>query len=82
MGFCLCEIFYVSNDSSFISENLNLNYKLYMYMYMNFQMVDMRWGVTNEAQNDHMTSACCLKEIRNCINVSAGPNFVVSLKEL
>ncbi|KAH3837293.1 hypothetical protein DPMN_110678 [Dreissena polymorpha] len=40
-------------------------------------MVDMRWGVTNEVQNDHMTSTCCLKEIRNCQNVSIGPNFVV-----
>ena len=40
-------------------------------------MVDMRWGVTNEAQNDHMTSECCLREIKNCQNVSVGPNFVV-----
>ncbi|XP_060569674.1 NACHT and WD repeat domain-containing protein 2-like [Ruditapes philippinarum] len=43
---------------------------------VNFQMVDMRWGVTNEAQNDHMTSECCLREIKNCQNVSIGPNFV------
>ncbi|KAL3867039.1 hypothetical protein ACJMK2_044276 [Sinanodonta woodiana] len=41
-----------------------------------FQIVDMRWGVTNESQNDHMTSTVCLKEIRNCQRISIGPNFV------
>ena len=39
----------------------------------------MRWGVTQEAQNDHMTSAVCLKEIKNCQRISVGPDFVVSI---
>ena len=38
----------------------------------------MRWGVTQEAQNDHMTSAVCLKEIKNCQRISVGPDFVVN----
>ena len=42
-----------------------------------FQVVDMRWGVTQEAQNDHMTSTVCLKEIKNCQRLSVGPDFVV-----
>ena len=37
----------------------------------------MRWGVTQEAQNDHMTSTVCLKEIKNCQRLSVGPDFVV-----
>ena len=37
----------------------------------------MRWGVRDEATDDHMTSALCLEEIRNCQRLSVGPNFVV-----
>ena len=37
----------------------------------------MRWGVPDEAQDDHMTVDVCLNEIRNCQKVSIGPNFMV-----
>ena len=37
----------------------------------------MRWGVRDEATDDHSTSAICLEEIRNCQQISAGPNFLV-----
>ena len=43
-----------------------------------FQVVDMRWGVTDEMINDHQVSALCLQEIKTCMQVSCGPNFVVS----
>ncbi|KAK2159830.1 hypothetical protein LSH36_145g04060 [Paralvinella palmiformis] len=44
-----------------------------------FQVVDMRWGVTDEALDDHMTIEVCLNEIRNCQKMSIGPNFMVSI---
>lgn len=37
----------------------------------------MRWGVRDEATDDHMTTELCMKEIENCQRVSIGPNFVV-----
>ena len=43
-----------------------------------FQVVDMRWGVRDEATDDHMTSQLCMKEIQNCQKYSTGPNFIVS----
>ncbi|XP_053395163.1 uncharacterized protein LOC123524131 isoform X2 [Mercenaria mercenaria] len=41
-----------------------------------FQVVDMRWGVRDEAADDHMTTEICLKELEMCKKVSTGPNFV------
>lgn len=40
----------------------------------------MRWGVRDEATDDHMTTELCMKEIENCQRLSMGPNFVVSVK--
>ena len=42
------------------------------------QVVDMRWGVPEQASNNHSTSDLCIHEIRKCQEVSVGPNFVVS----
>ena len=39
--------------------------------------MDLRWGVTADATNDHAVEKICEKEIRNCQEVSQGPNFVV-----
>ncbi|XP_060587443.1 NACHT domain- and WD repeat-containing protein 1-like isoform X3 [Ruditapes philippinarum] len=41
-----------------------------------FQVVDMRWGVRDEAADDHMTTEICLKELEMCKKLSTGPNFV------
>uniref|UniRef100_A0A1I8FXK9 DUF4062 domain-containing protein n=1 Tax=Macrostomum lignano TaxID=282301 RepID=A0A1I8FXK9_9PLAT len=46
---------------------------------LEFQVVDMRWGVRDEATDDHMTTELCLREIKTCQRVSVGPNFVVLL---
>ncbi|XP_063218680.1 NACHT and WD repeat domain-containing protein 2 [Bacillus rossius redtenbacheri] len=46
---------------------------------LEFQVVDMRWGVRDEATDDHMTTELCMKEIENCQKLSMGPNFVVFL---
>ncbi|KAG1650116.1 NACHT and WD repeat domain-containing protein 2 [Nymphon striatum] len=46
---------------------------------LEFQVVDMRWGVRDEATDDHLTTQLCMNEIKNCQRVSIGPNFVVFL---
>ena len=43
-----------------------------------FQVVDMRWGVRDDATDTHMTTELCLREIKACQEISVGPNFVVS----
>lgn len=40
----------------------------------------MRWGVRDEATDDHMTTELCMKEIENCQRLSMGPNFVVKIE--
>ena len=42
-----------------------------------FQVVDMRWGVRNQATNDHITPELCLHELKKCQTLSKGPTFVV-----
>mgnify|MGYP006940065064 CR=1 FL=1 len=37
----------------------------------------MRWGVRDEATDDHLTTALCMTELSNCQRLSVGPNFVV-----
>eukprot|EP00111_Clytia_hemisphaerica_P016128 TCONS_00047711-protein len=44
-----------------------------------FQVVDMRWGVRDEATADHMTSELCMKELKLCQDISTGPSFVTFL---
>ena len=46
---------------------------------LDFQVLDMRWGVTDDATNEHITETLCLQEVRNCQKMSLGPNFVVSI---
>ena len=43
-----------------------------------FQVVDMRWGVRDEATADHMTTELCMRELSACQKLSTGPNFIVS----
>ncbi|GFO05233.1 leucine-rich repeat and WD repeat-containing protein [Plakobranchus ocellatus] len=42
-----------------------------------FEVVDMRWGIREDAASDHTTVDIVLKEIENCQKISAGPNFVL-----
>ena len=44
---------------------------------LDFQVVDMRWGVTDDVINDHQVSQLCINEIVTCQQISCGPNFVV-----
>ena len=43
-----------------------------------FEVVDMRWGVTDAAMTQHLTAAICRQEIANCQRLSLGPTFIVS----
>ncbi|XP_067662735.1 NACHT and WD repeat domain-containing protein 2-like [Haliotis asinina] len=44
-----------------------------------FQVVDMRWGIRDEATDDHMRTELCLREIDLCKKLSTGPSFVTFL---
>ena len=50
----------------------------YNELHVDFSVVDMRWGVTDDATNEHVTEHLCLTEIANCQRVGLGPTFVVS----
>ncbi|UJR33443.1 hypothetical protein I4U23_020888 [Adineta vaga] len=41
-----------------------------------FQVVDMRWGVSDTADTDHTADIMCMNEIERCIDLSAGLNFI------
>ena len=42
------------------------------------KVVDMRWGVPEQASDNHSTTELCIQEIKKCQEISVGPNFVVS----
>ena len=42
-----------------------------------FQVVDLRWGITDEMTTKNMTYTICANEIKNCIKNSNGPCFIV-----
>jgi WD40 repeat protein len=44
-----------------------------------FQAIDLRWGVSEEAQLDNKTMDICLGEIRRCLKLSPRPNFLILL---
>jgi hypothetical protein len=44
-----------------------------------FQPIDLRWGITEEAQQEHDTLRICLEEVRRCQELSPRPNFAVLL---
>jgi len=41
-----------------------------------FQLVDMRWGITDSATSKNITTDICLNEIRSCRDESSGPFFM------
>ena len=40
-------------------------------------MMDLRWGLGEESQDNHTVIEFCIKEIENCVRMSLGPSFVV-----
>ncbi len=47
----------------------------------NFQLIDLRWGVTNESALNQNTLAICLDEVKRCRNLSPKPNFLIMAGE-
>lgn len=47
---------------------------------LNFQPIDLRWGVTNEAQIDQKTLELCLEEVR-ASKINPHPNFLIMVSE-
>ena len=43
---------------------------------LNFQPIDLRWGVSNEAQLDQKTLELCLEEVR-ASKINPHPNFLI-----
>ena len=56
-----------------------LDMQISEYMYLYVQVVDMRWGVPEQASDNHSTTELCIQEIKKCQQVSVGPNFVVRI---
>ncbi|ODS35653.1 MAG: hypothetical protein A7316_03440 [Candidatus Altiarchaeales archaeon WOR_SM1_86-2] len=44
-----------------------------------FQVIDLRWGVREEAALDQQTMKICMEEINRCQKVTPRPNFIVLL---
>lgn len=44
-----------------------------------FQAIDLRWGITEQAQSEHNTLRICLEEVRRCQQLSPRPNFAALL---
>ncbi len=52
---------------------------LLLHFVLIFQIIDLRWGIQEESQDDHTMIDFCVREIKNCKDSSVGPSFVVSL---
>jgi len=46
------------------------------------QMMDLRWGLREESQDNHTVIDFCMQEIENCAKMSLGPSFVVCVSFL
>ncbi|MRS05685.1 DUF4062 domain-containing protein, partial [bacterium] len=44
-----------------------------------FQVVDLRWGISESAARDQQTMKICLAEISRCQRITPRPNFIVLL---
>eukprot|EP00794_Sanderia_malayensis_P011746 gene11746-12966_t len=82
----LVRIFTSSTFTDTFVERNNLMEKVYpklkkycQSLGYDFQVVDMRWGVRDEATDDHMTSELCMRELSACQKLSTGPNFITFL---
>jgi tetratricopeptide (TPR) repeat protein len=45
----------------------------------NFQVIDLRWGIGEEAALDHQTMKICFEEIERCQKTTPRPNFIILL---
>lgn len=47
----------------------------------NFQLIDLRWGISEEAALNQKTIPICLDEVRRCHIWSPKPNFLLMIGE-
>lgn len=47
----------------------------------NFQLIDLRWGITNESAINQKTVEICLDEVKRCRTLSPKPNFLLMVGE-
>ena len=40
-------------------------------------MIDLRWGITDEAKTDNLTNEICIDEIKRCHTESLASSFMV-----
>ncbi|KAL4239740.1 NACHT domain- and WD repeat-containing protein 1 [Mactra antiquata] len=80
----MVKIFLSSTFSDMREERNILAREVYPYLRaycaslgLDFQVVDMRWGITDDSINDHSVEKLCLLEVANCQKTSIGPNFIV-----
>lgn len=45
-------------------------------LHFDFNVVSMRWGVRSFAGNNHLTSDMCMRELYDCLNLSAGVAYI------
>ena len=81
-------LFISSTFSDFVTERDILNDKIFPVVDdfcqqrgYNFQLVDLRWGVTNESALNQNTLAICLDEVKRCRSLSPRPNFLLMMGE-
>ena len=44
-----------------------------------FEVIDLRWGISAEAASHHKTMRICLNELKRCVELSPRPNFILLL---
>jgi WD40 repeat protein len=79
-------LFVSSTFSDFVAEREALQHEVFPALERycaergaRFQAVDLRWGITENAQRNHDTMRICLEEVRRCQRLSPSPNFAVLL---
>ena len=79
-------LFVSSTFSDFVAEREALQQRVFPKLQKfcaergaSFQAVDLRWGITEQAQQEHNTMRICLEEVRRCQQLSPRPNFAVLL---
>jgi hypothetical protein len=80
----LVRVFLSSTFRDFIQERNELAKRVFPYLKtycatkgLDFQVIDMRWGVSDMNVSLHQTSEVCLNEIELCQKMSLGPSFIV-----
>jgi len=84
----LFRVFFSSTFSDFVEERNALNNNVFPRLKelcaangARFQPIDLRWGIPDEAALQQSTMQICLKEIKQCQNITPRPNFIIFLGE-